>query len=268
MRSVQFEARDKLPLSGYLTVPRGREAKNLPLIVNPHGGPIGIRDSERWQPDAQFLASRGYAVLQVNFRGSGGLGKSLLQAGVGELGDKMLDDVTDATNWAIAQGIADRSRICIYGGSYGGYSALMGLINNPGLYRCGISYAGLTDLKGLLTDEVRGTIVYRERLPQEVAFWKLIIGAHKEDSSYLDRHSPVHNADKITVPVFLAHGGLDVTVPSSQASRMKGALEAAGNKKVEYFYRYDEGHGFYYEGNRIELYRQVEKFLRTYNPPD
>ncbi len=268
VRAVHFEARDKLALSGYLTLPRGREAKNLPLIVNPHGGPIGIRYTDRWQPDAQFLASRGYAVLQVNFRGSGGLGKSLREAGLGEFGEKMLEDVTDATKWAIAQGIADPSRICVYGGSYGGYSALMGVIENQGLYRCAISYSGLTDLHGLLTDQVRGTIVYRDRSPQEVAFWKRVIGTHLDDLDYLTRHSPVYNADKIKVPVFLAHGGLDVTVPSSQASRMKNALLAAGNTRVEYLYRYDEGHGFYNDSNRIELYREMEAFLRKYNPPD
>ena len=268
VRAVRFEARDKLPLSGYLTLPRGREPKNLPLIVNPHGGPIGVRDSARWQPDAQFFASRGYAVLQINFRGSGGFGKALREAGVGELGDKMLDDVTDAANWAVSQGIADKSRICIYGASYGGYSALMGLINNPELYRCGISYSGLTDLNGLFSSEVRGTVVYRERSVQEVAFWKHVIGAHENDRGYLNMHSPVYDADKIKVPVFIAHGGLDLIVPSSQASRMERALKSAGNKHVEYLYRYDEGHGFTYDSNRIELYKEIENFLQTYNPPD
>lgn len=268
VRAVRFEARDKLPLSGYLTLPRGREPKNLPLIVNPHGGPIGVRDSARWQPDAQFFASRGYAVLQINFRGSGGFGKALREAGVGELGEKMLDDVTDAANWAVSQGIADRSRICIYGGSYGGYSALMGLINNPELYRCGISYSGLTDLNGLFNNEVRGTVVYRERSTHELAFWKHVIGTHENDRGYLNMHSPVYNADKIKVPVFIAHGGLDLIVPSSQASRMESALKSAGNKHVEYLYRYDEGHGFTYDSNRIELYREIEKFLQTYDPPD
>jgi dipeptidyl aminopeptidase/acylaminoacyl peptidase len=268
VRPVRFEARDKLPLSGYLTLPRGREPKNLPLIVNPHGGPLGVRDSARWQPDAQFLASRGYAVLQVNFRGSGGFGKALRESGVGEFGERMLDDVTDATNWAVAQGIADKSRICIYGASYGGYLALMGLVNHPDLYRCGISYSGLTDLHGLFSEEVRGTVVHRERSTQEIDFWKHVVGTHENDRSYLTSHSPVYNADKIKAPVFIAHGGLDVIVPSSQASRMESALKSAGNKHVEYLYRYDEGHGFSYDSNRIELYREIEKFLLTYNPPD
>jgi dipeptidyl aminopeptidase/acylaminoacyl peptidase len=267
IRPIRLTARDGLDLSGYLTLPRGFPQKNLPIIVVPHGGPVGIRDVAAWRADTQFLANRGYAVLQVNFRGSGGYGKTFKESGAGEFAERMLDDIDDALKWAIEDGVADPKRACIYGLSYGGYAALMSLVRYPESYRCAISFSGLTDLNSAFRGHIRTAELYRERPREEIDFWRRVIGTHGEDSNYLKSHSPVYNADKIKAPVFIVHGALDLTIPISDATRMRNALKS-DNKTVEYFERNDEGHGFSLEQNRIDVYSQIDKFLQRYNPAD
>jgi dipeptidyl aminopeptidase/acylaminoacyl peptidase len=263
VRPVQFKARDGLLLSGYLLLPPGREPKRLPLVLNPHGGPFGVRDFAGWDAEAQFLATRGYAVLKVNFRGSGGYGRSHLQAGVGQWGDKMQDDLSDAVAWAVREGLADASRVCIFGASYGGYAALMGVAKTPDLYRCAISYVGVTDLEEQLKPGlVIGATVRRERPPEELAFWRGVIG-DTADVQNLRSRSPLYNAEKIRVPVFLVAGGLDLVAPAAQSTRMRDALQRLG-KPVEYLERRDEGHGYVHEANVVDLYTRIETFLGTH----
>jgi dipeptidyl aminopeptidase/acylaminoacyl peptidase len=185
--------------------------------VLPHGGPVGVRDVAAWRSDTQFLANRGYAVLQVNFRGSGGYGSA----------ERMLDDIDDALRWAIAEGVADPKRACIYGISYGGYAALMSLVRHPEAYRCAIPLSGLTDLNSAFRGHIRTAPLYRERPREEIDFWRNVIGTHGEDGNYMKSHSPVYNADKIKAPVFIAHGALDLTIPISDATRMRDARRSS-----------------------------------------
>jgi dipeptidyl aminopeptidase/acylaminoacyl peptidase len=264
VKPVSLKTRDGLDLHGYLTLPPNRDARGLPLIMKVHGGPFGVRNVGRWDSSSQFLASRGYAVLSVNFRGSGGYGAKFQQAGHREWGGKMEDDVTDAVNWAVAQGVADSKRICIFGESYGGYAALMGLIRTPELYRCAISVAGVTDLSGMLQPLLIGKSIQRERPSEELQFWSSVIG-ERRDSEYLHERSPLYNVEKIHAPVFLAHGEDDWIVPLSDSVRLRNALETA-HKEVEFLSKPDEGHGFLKEGNNIELYERIEKFLQKNNP--
>ena len=152
MKPFEFQSRDGLTLRGYITIPKGSKGKNIPLIVNPHGGPFGVRDSWGYNPDTQFLASLGYAVVQVNFRGSGGYGRKFEQAGYdGKWGHEMQNDITDTVNHFIEEGVADASRVCIYGGSYGGYATMAGLTFTPDLYKCGVNVVGVTDVALLFT---------------------------------------------------------------------------------------------------------------------
>lgn len=204
MQPIQYTARDGLTIQGYLTLPPGVAATNLPLIVMPHGDPAS-RDSWRYYPEAQFLANRGYAVLQPNFRGSRGYGLKFLRAGFKEWGGKMQDDITDAVHWAIEKGIADRQRIAMFGTSYGGYAALMGLITTPELFKCAICYACVTDVRSItrksrLRGEVRADF---EHIAREQ------IGDYRADKLQLQEISPVKLADKIQAPILLAYGALD-----------------------------------------------------------
>lgn len=255
VRPISLTARDGLELHGYLTLPPGREAKNLPLVVNPHGGPHGPRDYWGFNPETQLLANRGYAVLQVNFRGSGGYGRDFQQAGYRKWGREMQDDVTDATLWAVEQGIADKSRICLYGGSYGGYATLQGLVREPELYKCGIGYVGVYDLETMRTC---GDIVSRGHYGK--VFLDKVIG---KDPAELKANSPAENADKIKAKVFLAHGEDDVRVPMCQLKQMLKGLEKAGKvKDRDYFVMVrDEGHGYHNPKNRKDFYSTLLKFL-------
>ena len=252
MEPIALKARDGLPLHGYLTRPPGKdEAKHLPLVVFAHGGPYGIRDRWEFDPDVQMLASRGYAVLQVNFRGSGGYGDAFEHAGYREWGAKMQDDVTDATHWAITEGIADPGRICIYGASYGGYAALRGATKEPDLYRCAIGYVGVYDLRLMYT---RGDI------PQSTYgdnYLKMVLG---EDESVLWDRSPVAHVDQLKSKVMLIVGGEDNRVPPIQGERLHAALDKA-HIAHEWLYQRTEGHGFYDEGNRAELMTRIAAFL-------
>jgi dipeptidyl aminopeptidase/acylaminoacyl peptidase len=252
MEPVKIKARDGLSLHGYLTRPLGKDdAKHLPMVVMAHGGPYGIRDSWGFEPDVQMLANRGYAVLQVNFRGSGGYGDAFMRAGFREWGAKMQDDVTDATRWAITEGIADPSRICIYGASYGGYAALRGATKEPDLYRCAIGYVGVYDLRLMYS---RGDI------PQSTYgdnYLKMVLG---EDESVLWDRSPVAHIDQLKANVMLIVGGEDRRVPPIQGERLHDALNKA-HVAHEWLYQRTEGHGFYDEGNLNNMLASVMQFL-------
>ena len=247
---VKVPARDGLVLHGYVTLPNGSSGKNLPTVVMPHGGPYGIQDTWRFDGDAQLLADAGYAVLQVNFRGSGGYGQAFTKAGAREWGGKMQDDVTDATRWMIQQGIADPKKICIHGASYGGYAALMGAAKEPGLYQCAAGYVGVYDLPTMHT---HGDIQRRGSSETYLREW---IG----DRNSLAAVSPNRLADRIKVPVFLAAGGEDERAPIEHSKMMEQALKKAG-VPVETLYYPNEGHGFYVEANRKEYYTRLLAFL-------
>jgi dipeptidyl aminopeptidase/acylaminoacyl peptidase len=250
VKQVALKARDGLALSGLLTTPKGAAGKSMPLVVMPHGGPYGIQDHWQFDDDAQVLAAAGYAVLQVNYRGSGGYGEAFIQAGRREWGGKMQDDVTDATRWAIEQGIADPARICIYGASYGGYAALMGVAREPGLYKCAAGYVGVYDLPLMHTT---GDIQKRGSGESYLRDW---IGTPEA----LDKVSPARLAGKIKVPVFLAAGGEDERAPQVHSERMEKALREAG-VPVESLYYKSEGHGFYEEAHKREYYSRLLAFL-------
>lgn len=250
MRPIALQARDGLELQGYLTLPKGSDGKGLPLVVMPHGGPYGIYDRWSFDDEAQLLAAAGYGVLQVNFRGSGNRGREFEAAGARQWGGTMQDDVTDATRWAIEQGIADPGRICIYGASYGGYAALMGVAKEPSLYRCAIGYIGVYDLPMMHTT---GDVQRRGSGETYLREW---IG----ERAALGAVSPTRMADRIKVPVFLAAGGEDERAPIEHSRQMEKALKAAG-VPVETLYYPTEGHGFYQESHRKEFYEKLLAFL-------
>lgn len=250
MRPIKLLARDQTPLHGLLTLPNGSDGKSLPMVVLPHGGPFGIQDVWGFDDESQMLAKAGYAVLQVNFRGSGGYGRAFRHAGAHEWGGKMQDDLTDATRWAIQQGIADPGRICIYGASYGAYASLMGVAKEPGLYRCAAGYVGAYDLPTMHTD---GDI---QRRGSGVTYLREWIGEREQ----LGAVSPNRMADRIKAPVFLAAGGEDKRTPIGHTKMMEKALRTAG-VPVETLYYPNEGHGFYVEANRLEYYTKLLAFL-------
>lgn len=253
MRPIKLESRDGLALHGFLTVPLGSSGKGLPMVVMPHGGPFGVFDAWGFNSDAQLLAGAGYAVLQVNFRGSGNYGRAFRQAGARQWGGTMQDDVTDATRWAIAEGVADPGRICIYGASYGAYAALMGTVREPELYRCAIGYVGVYDLPMMIREDAR-----RGR---STATWlREWVG---EDIPALQAVSPNLRAAEVRVPVLLAAGGEDFIAPIEHTKRMEAALVRAG-RTVETLYYPKEGHGFYEPAHRREFYTRVLRFLGSH----
>lgn len=259
--SVRIEARDGLELHALLTRPEEQQ-ESLPLIVNVHGGPFGVTDFWGYNPEAQFFASRGYATLQVNYRGSGNRGQDFVNLGRREWGRKMQDDVTDATKWAIEQGIADPDRICIYGGSYGGYATLMGVIKEPDLYQCGVGYVGVYDLPwfrdGDGNDWSRQT--GRDAREGREQWMSAFVG---DDMEALKEVSPVHNVDKIKADLFIVHGGSDVRVVLGHAERLRDALDAIG-KDYEWLVKDEEGHGFQNVDNREELYNKMLAFFEKH----
>jgi dipeptidyl aminopeptidase/acylaminoacyl peptidase len=249
VRPVTLTARDGLVLHGYLTLPNGSAGKNLPLVVNPHGGPFGISDVWGFNWEVQLLASRGYAVLQVNYRGSSNYGRAFLHAGYKQWGGKMQDDLTDATRWAIKEGIADPKRICIYGASYGGYAALMGVAKEPSLYRCAIGYVGVYDMNAMyhtgdIQDSKSGENFLKDTLGDE----------------NLDAISPDHLADRITVPVMLVAGREDVRAPPKHTELLRDALQHAG-KQVDAKIYDKEGHGFFIQADKLDFYTRMLAFL-------
>ncbi|KRG68049.1 alpha/beta hydrolase family protein [Pseudoxanthomonas dokdonensis] len=249
-KPVELAARDGLAMRGYLTLPRQSTGKNLPLVVLPHGGPFGIYEAWGYDAEPQILAAAGYAVLQVNYRGSGNYGRAFMHAGARQWGGSMQDDLTDATRWAINEGIADGNRVCMVGASYGAYASLMGVAKEPDLYRCAAGYVGVYDLAMMRDDDIRKS----DRMKTWTSEW---IGS---DPQKLAAASPNLLADRIKVPVFLAAGGKDETAPLAQSQKMERALKAAG-VPVETLYYSTEGHGFYTFEHRKAYYTQLLDFL-------
>lgn len=252
MRPISFTSRDNLPINGYLTLPVGKKAENLPVVLNPHGGPWA-RDYWGFNPEVQFLANRGIAVLQVNFRGSVGYGRTFWEKGFKQWGRKMQDDLTDAVNWLVEQGIADPERVAIYGASYGGYATLAGLTFTPDLYACGIDFVGPSNLFTLL-----------ETLPP---YWETerdrfytMIGDPVRDYKMLREISPVFHVDRIKAPLFVAQGANDPRVKKAESDQIVQALRSRGIN-VEYMVKEDEGHGFMNQENKFDFYEAMEKFL-------
>lgn len=248
-RAIEYVARDGRTIEGYLTLPKGGAEKGLPMIVMPHGGPWA-RDWIRWDAEVQLFASRGYAVFQPNFRGSEGFGTDLLEAGYHEWGYGIQDDITDGTKWLVEQGIADPDRIGIYGGSFGAFASLMGLVKTPDLYRAGAGYAGVYDIEDMIDDD-------QWYLWAAENWHEKMIG---DDTERLRTASPLRRAKEIRVPVLLAHGEDDQRAHPSQSRDMHKALEKAG-KQVEYMEFENEIHGFLFERNRIAFYTRLIEFF-------
>jgi dipeptidyl aminopeptidase/acylaminoacyl peptidase len=251
VKPISFTNRDGIKISGYLTLPNGVEAKNLPLIVNPHGGPHGIRDVWGFDPESQLLASQGYAVLKVNFRGSGGYGKAFEEMGHQKWGTDIQFDIIDATRYVIEQGIANKERICIVGGSFGGYSALQSAIIEPDMFKCAIGFAGVYDLpmmfeEGDVADTRSGT-----------SFLKQVLGT---DQATLKAMSPSYNVDKLKAKLLLVHGGDDERAPIEQFESLEDALKER-NYPYEKLVMDDEGHGFYNDDHRAKYYQKMLSFL-------
>ena len=257
MQPISLKARDGVELHGYLTLPPGSDGKNLPLVVNPHGGPHGVRDYWGFNPEVQLLASRGYAVLQLNFRGSGGYGLDFLQAGYRQWGLSMQDDLTDATLWAVKQGYADPKRMCIYGASYGGYAAIEGVVREPELYRCAIGYVGVYDLP----------LMYKDGdIPKSLFGKQYLRNVLGSDSAELQKRSPVGGVDRIQAALMLVAGGRDERVPISQAKSLRKALDDR-DYPYEWMLKDSEGHGFYVTENKVELYTNMLEFLGRNTAP-
>lgn len=252
---ITYTTRDGLKIHGYLTLPKGytmETAEKLPVVVNPHGGPWA-RDSWGFNPEVQFLANRGYAVFQMNFRGSTGYGRDFWEASFKQWGLSMQDDITDGVNWLIEKGIADEDRIAIYGASYGGYATLMGIVKDPDLYAAAVDYVGVSNL-----------FTFMKTIPP---YWEPyldmmyeMVGHPEKDSLYMAENSPVLQADKIETPLFIAQGANDPRVNKAESDQMVEALKERGIT-VEYMVKENEGHGFYNEENRFDFYREMEKFL-------
>jgi dipeptidyl aminopeptidase/acylaminoacyl peptidase len=255
MKPVSYESRDGLTIHGYLTLPKGVKAEKLPVIVNPHGGPWA-RDSWGYNPEIQFLANRGYAVFQMNFRGSTGYGRKFWESSFKQWGRTMQDDITDGVKWLINEGIADSSRIAIYGASYGGYATLAGITLTPELYCCAVDYVGVANMFTFM----QTVPPYWEPLKQ--MFYEMV-GDPVKDSLMLAEVSPVFHADRIRCPLFVAQGANDPRVNVNESNQMVEALKNRGIN-VEYMVKDNEGHGFYNQENQFDFYRAMEKFLATH----
>jgi dipeptidyl aminopeptidase/acylaminoacyl peptidase len=253
-RPLHFKTDDGAELDAILTIPNGVSLHNLPMVLLPHGGPVGVKDDWFYDNDAQFLANRGYLVLQVNYRSSGGRGADFREAGYLKWGTRIQQDLIDGVKWAIAENYADPERICVYGGSFGGYSAMMTTIRAPGMFKCAVGYAGIYDLammykKGDIKSDESGR-----------SYLNTVIG---KDDADLAANSPDKLADKIDVPVLLIHGEDDKRAPFAQAKAMRAALDAA-HKPYEWLSKPGEGHGFYDEKNNIEFYNRLQAFLEKH----
>ncbi len=256
VKPIKYKSRDGLNIEGYLTLPPGKEnMKGLPLVVNPHGGPW-YRDSWGYNPEIQFLANRGYAILQMNFRGSTGYGKKFWEASFKQWGQKMQDDITDGVNWAIDQQIADKNNICIYGGSYGGYATLAGVTYTPDLYKCGVDYVGVSNL-----------FTFQATIPPYwEPFKKMLyemVGHPEKDKDMLTKFSPVFHADKIKAALFVAQGANDPRVKKSESDQIVKALKDKGID-VPYMVKDNEGHGFHNQENQFDFYTVMEAFLNKH----
>ena len=252
MRPVEIKARDGLTLVSYLTLPLGAEPRDLPLVLNVHGGPWA-RNVWGFDPEAQWLANRGYACLQVNFRGSSGFGKRFLHAGDREWGAKMHDDLIDAVNWAVAEGYADPKRVGIYGGSYGGYAALVGASFTPDVFACAVDLVGPSSLRTLLAS----IPPYWEPM---LRMFVQRVGDPETEPEFLDSRSPLYRVDAIRCPLLIAQGANDPRVKQAESEQIVAALRERGTP-VEYLLFEDEGHGFARPENRLTFYRAAERFL-------
>ena len=256
MTPISYKSRDGLTIPGYLTLPLNyKKNEKIPVIVNPHGGPWA-RDNWGFDSQVQFLANRGYAVLQMNFRGSVGYGREFWEASFKQWGKTMQDDITDGVNWLIDEGIADPDRIGIYGASYGGYATLAGLAFTPDLYACGVDYVGVSNIFTLL-----------ETLPP---YWELgrqmmyeMIGNPETEEELLRAASPLFHIDKIKAPLFVAQGANDPRVKQAESDQIVNALKLKGID-VPYMLKEDEGHGFYNESNQFDFYREMITFLNKH----
>lgn len=256
VKPVRYAARDGLSIPAYLTLPAGRDPKALPLIVMPHGGPF-LRDKGDYDPWVQFLANRGYAVLQPNYRGSTGYGKAYVDAATGEWGRKMQDDLDDGVHWLAAQGMIDPKRVCIMGGSYGGYAAMWAAVRNPDVYRCAISFAGISDVNAMLR--------YDKNLFAASRYDRDRRGRIRTKDQDMDAVSALQHAAEIKVPLLIAHGKKDQRVPFSQSTRLHEALDKAG-KPNDFVLYPEEGHGFSKEEDSVDFLKRVDAFLAKYNP--
>ena len=252
MKPIKYQSRDGLTIHGYLTLPTGMPARNLPVVVNPHGGPW-LRDSWGYNPEVQFLANRGYAVLQVNYRGSTGYGRKFWESSFKQWGKAMQDDITDGVQWLIKQGIADPKRVGIYGGSYGGYATLAGLTFTPDLYAAGVDYVGVSNLFTFIKAFPPYWKPYLEMVYE-------MVGHPEKDKDLLTAASPVFHSKNIKVPLLIAQGANDPRVNKAESDQMVEALKARGIE-VPYLVKANEGHGFANEENRFEFYRAMEEFL-------
>jgi len=259
MRPITFTSRDGLTIHGYITLPKEALAgEKVPLVVNPHGGPQGIRDEWGFNPETQLFASRGYATLQVNFRISGGYGKEFLKAGFKQVGRKVMDDVEDGVKYVIEQGWVDKDKMAIYGGSHGGYATLMGLVKTPDLYACGVDYVGVSNI-----------FTFMNSIPE---YWKPYLDMLKEIWYDIDNEeeaviareaSPAYQIDKIKSPLFVVQGANDPRVNINESDQIVEKLRAKG-VDVPYMVKYNEGHGFAHEENSIDFYKAMLGFLAKY----
>lgn len=256
MRPIEFKSRDGVTIHGYITLPKeALQGKKVPLIVNPHGGPQGIRDDWGFNPETQLFASRGYATLQVNFRISGGYGKEFQKSGYKQIGRKAMDDVEDGVRYAISQGWIDKDKVAIYGGSHGGYATLMGLIKTPDLYSCGVDYVGVSNIFTFFDSFPEYWKPYKEMVKQ---IWYDL--DNPEEARIAKEVSPVFQIDKIKKPLFVVQGANDPRVNINESDQIVKALRAKGFE-VPYMVKYDEGHGFGKEQNRIEFYKTMLGFF-------
>lgn len=256
MRPIKFKSRDGYTVYGYITLPKEvKQGKKVPLIVNPHGGPYGIRDSWRFNPETQLFASRGYATLQVNYRGSGGYGKKFFLAGSKQIGRRMLDDLEDGVAYVLKQGWINKNKIAIYGGSYGGLATLGSLVKTPDLYTCGVDYVGVSNLFTFID----GFPPYWKPFLKQI-FEQWYDPNNPEEKEIMTQVSPALNADKITKPLFVVQGANDPRVNINESDQIVSTLRAKGTD-VPYMVKYNEGHGFGHEENRIELYKAMMGFF-------
>lgn len=254
-KPITYKSRDGLTIYGYLTLPKNKESKNLPVVVHPHGGPWA-RDVWGYSPTVQFLANRGYAVFQMNFRGSIGFGRKFWEISFKQWGKTMQDDITDGVKWLIDQGITDPKRVAIFGGSYGGYATLAGLTFTPDLYACGVDYVGVSNLFTFLNTIPPYWKPYLEMMYE-------MVGNPEKDKELLTECSPVFHADKIKVPLLIAQGRMDPRVNVNESDQMVEALKKRGIE-VPYMVKDNEGHGFHNEENQFDFYEVMEKFLEQH----
>jgi dipeptidyl aminopeptidase/acylaminoacyl peptidase len=253
---LRYKARDGLEIPAYLTLPKGREPKSLPLVLYVHGGPWVRGATWQWRDEAAFLAAQGYAVLEPEFRGSTEWGRTLFLAGWKQWGRAMQDDLLDGIDFLAQRGTIDPKRVCIMGASYGGYAVMMGLARDPDRFRCGINYVGVTDIN--LMFDVTWSDMFDTDFIRFSA--RELIGDLERDADQLKATSPLLNAAKIRAPVLMAYGGGDRRVPLVHGERMRDAL-ASHNAQVEWVSYPDEGHGFLLEATRYDFNRRVQAFL-------